>query len=359
MRRLTALLCVVLAVALGVAACAPPAPNPPAPYLDQVYGATVTSKAQPVTWGAAPVIDPHYGGTLYAGTSLAQPDPRPALLPGNLEPLRLWVADPQDDTTNRPAIVWVHGGGFAFGIDGMYGLANASGKDYAERGYVGFSVEYRTDTTVVGGSATSQPASLCQWVQDNWNPNDPVWQQRYQECQRNLAAAQYDVLAAVRWIRVHAMQYRVDPSKIAVGGFSAGAVTAGNVAYRGDDVGTVHYFSGDDLSVASSKVQAAFGASGCEYDPASIGAGDAPTSWIHSRFDQAVPYSCIAQTVTTARADGLVAELTSYCTESAHAENLYAEHKAATDTQWTTFLARELHIYSGMRPPSADPVCPS
>lgn len=63
--------------------------------------------------------------------------------------------------------------------------------------------------------------------------------------------------------------------------------------------------------------------------------------------------------MTTARADGLVAELTSYCTESAHAESLYAEHKAATDTQWTTFLARELHIYSGMRPPSADPLCPS
>jgi hypothetical protein len=80
-------------------------------------------------------------------------------------------------------------------------------------------------------------------------------------------------------------------------------------------------------------------------------------SFIHSKFDPAVPYSCVATTVTTARSKGLVAELTSYCDESLHAENLYAAHKAATDDQWTTFLARELHIYSGMRPPSADPVC--
>ena len=55
----------------------------------------------------------------------------------------------------------------------------------------------------------------------------------------------------------------MDPSKVAVGGFSAGAVTATNLAYRGHDVGDVRYFDGDDLSVAKSKVQAAFGASGC------------------------------------------------------------------------------------------------
>ena len=52
-----------------------------------------------------------------------------------------------------------------------------------------------------------------------------------------------------------------------------------------------------------------------------------------------------------------MAELTSYCTERGHAAGLYATHKAATDEQWTTFLTRELGLYSGMRPPSANPVC--
>ena len=101
-----------------------------------------------------------------------------------------------------------------------------------------------------------------------------------------------------------------------------------------------------------------FGASGCDYEPENIGAGDAPVSLIHSKGDGAVPYSCAAATVTAARAAGLVAELTSYCTSSLHAEDLYSPNKAVTDQQWTTFLARQLLIYSDMRPPSADPVCP-
>jgi predicted esterase len=350
---------VTAAVALGLAACAPPPPPAPAPYLDVVYSATVTPKAQPVTWGAAPPIDASYGHTLYPGTSIQQTDPRPALDAAGNEPLRMWVARPNNTTKIRPAIVWVHGGGFAVGIDSMFGLANGTGQDYAKRGYVSFSVEYRIDTTLIGTqTGANRPPSLCQWVQDNENPSDPVWQQRYEQCQRNIRAAQYDVQAAVRWIRAHASEYGVDTTRIAVGGFSAGAVTAANLAYRGDDAGTLTYFAGDDRSVTASKVEAAFGASGCEYEPATIGAGDAPTSWIHARFDPAVPYSCAAQTVTSARAAGLVAELTSYCNSSLHAESLYTPNKAATDVQWTTFLAREMHIYSGLRPPTADPVCP-
>jgi predicted esterase len=177
-----------------------------------------------------------------------------------------------------------------------------------------------------------------------------------------MLAAQRDAQAAVRWIRAHAAQYGVDPNKIAVGGFSAGAITAANLAYRGNDVGATRYFAGDNLSIAGSRVQAAIGASGCLYSPsggplADIGPGDAPISFIHSQLDAAVPYECAAATVTTARARGLVAELTSYCGQNGHAEALYRQHQAATDEQWTTFLARELGLYSGMRLPSAAPVC--
>jgi acetyl esterase/lipase len=223
---------------------------------------------------------------------------------------------------------------------------------------VSISVEYRIDTTLIGTqSGANRPPSLCQWVQDNENPGDPLWQQRYEQCRRNIRAAQYDTQGAVRWIRAHAANYGIDPNKIAVGGFSAGAVTAANLAYRGDDVGTLQYFAGDDRSVPASKVQAAFGASGCEYEPASIGTGDAPVSFIHSKYDVAVPYDCMAATVTTARGLGLVAELTSYCNSNLHAEKLYTPNQAATDAQWTSFLARELKIYSGVRPPSDDPIC--
>jgi dienelactone hydrolase len=359
MRRALATIIALIAGAVVAAACVPPPPPaPPAPYLDSAFPATVTPKGQPVTWGAAPPIDASYGGTLYAGSDIETADPRPPLDAQGNEPLRLWVAAPTNDKVLRPAILWLHGGGFAIGIDAMYGLANGEGKAYAQRGYVGFSVEYRTDTTLIGPAPPGgRPPSLCQWVQDNENPNDPVWVQRRAQCERNILAAQYDAQAAVRWIRNHAAQYRIDPARIAVGGFSAGAVTAANLAYRGETVGTTSYFAGDVPNVERSKVQAGFGASGCEYDPASVGAGDAPTSWIHAKGDPAVPYSCIAQTVTAARAAGDVAELTSYCTSSLHAQALYQPNLVATDRQWTTFLARELRIYSKLRPPSTDPVC--
>jgi predicted esterase len=361
--RVSRLLPVLVAiVVLGTTACLPADPGPDGLYLGVQDDITpvVTPKARPVTWGRAPVIDEHYGGTLYEGTGAEMEDPRPALVAGDLEPLRLWVADPDDDRTGRPAIVWLHGGGFAVGIDSMYGLASTVGRDYARRGYVGFSVEYRTDTTLVGSGV--RPPSLCQWVQDNEDPDDPVWVQRRDQCARNIVAAQRDALASVRWIRRNADRFGIDPAKVAVAGFSAGAVTASNTAYQFDDVGDVRYFTGDDRSPTGSKPQAVFGASGCTYTsdggaPATIGAGDAPVSLIHSELDPAVPYECAATTVTTARSRGLVAELTSYCGQAGHAKDLYEDHQAATDEQWTTFLARHLRLYSGMRPSSAAPVC--
>jgi predicted esterase len=350
---------------VAAAACAPRDPGADGLYrgVQADIHPVVTPKAQPVTWGAAPVIDEHYGGTLYQETAIEQQDPRPPATADGDEPLRLWVADPHDGRTGRPAILWFHGGGFAVGIDSMWSLANGTAKDYAQRGYVGISVEYRTDTTLVGtGTATQRPPSLCQWVQDNVDPNSQVWRDRRAQCTRNIQAAQADALAAVRWVRAHAADYGIGPTKIAMGGFSAGAVLTDLVAYQHEDVGTHRYFAGDGLSVANSRIGAGIVASGCVptadfQPPDTMGAGDAPTSAIHSKGDRAVPYSCAANTVGAARDAGLVAELTSYCTESGHAADLYHQHRAATDEQWTTFLVRQLGIYSGTRPPSADPLC--
>ena len=357
--RLTKL-AAVAAVGMVATACLPPNPGPTGLYLGQQADITpsVTPKAAPITWGAAPNIDEHYGGTLYAGTGMEMQDPRPALVDGNQQ-LRLWVADPEDGRTNRPVILWFHGGGFAAGIDSMFGLANGVGEEYAKRGYVSISVEYRTDTTLVGTG--TRPPSLCQWVQDyTGSPTDPTYIQRRNQCARNIYAAQYDALAAIRWVRANAADLGVDPNRLAIGGFSAGAVISYAAAYQWDQVGTVSYFAGDSLDPLASRPQAAIGASGFDHDgaaPATVGVGDVPTSMIASRFDPAAAYPSTALTTVTARGEGLVAELASYCNESLHAANLYAAHRAATDEQWTTFLARELLLYSEMRPASADPVC--
>lgn len=331
------------AVILVSAACVPPpAPPAPAPYLDQVYtNIAVTPKAAGIAFGAAPPVDPTVGtaNDTHGRTVDAQ---------GN-EIIHLWRANPVDNTSNnRPAIIWVHGGGFVGGIGSEYGLASGTGAEYAKRGYVGYSIEYRIDTT-----------SQCQYVQDHQHdvPLPPNFDALRDQCARGITAAINDAQAAVRWVRRNAASEHINPNKVAIGGFSAGAVTASMVAFGSDHPGTWSYSPGDDLT-ASSRVQAAFGASGCNYDPSTIDAGDSPTSFIHSQYDLAVDYpDCVVPTVTAARAAGLVAELTSYCGQNGHAQKLYSQHLAATDAQWTTFLARELRIYRDMRPPSADPLC--
>lgn len=343
-----------------IAGASDPNPGPTGLYLDIQPDITpvVTPRQSPIVWGAAPPIDPHYGGTLYAGTSAAIQDPRPALDAQNDEPLRMWMADPNDGRTNRPAILWVHGGGFAKGVDAMYQLAATTGADYASRGYVSFSVEYRLNTTTMGQNVQA----LCTWVASNINFSDPVWRQRNEQCQKNIATAQFDVQGALRWVRAHASEYDIDPDKIALGGFSAGAITVANVAYLGNNVGDVTYWPGDSRSPSASRPQAVFGASGCVYTSGLAGheqitSGDVPTSFIASQFDPVVPYVCTTATVATARQQGLVSELRSYCAEGGHAQSLYDAHKVEVDRLWTTFLARELNLSSDMAPPTIEPYC--
>lgn len=326
---------------LTAAACMPPpAPPSPAPYLDKVYSdLRTTPEATPLSYGAAPPIDPTVGPN--------DPHRRPLDGEGN-EIQRLWVTDPVDNPApRRPAIIFIHGGGFKGGIGNGYPLLT-SARAYAERGYVLFSIEYRTDTT-----------SDCQGVQDyTGDPNDPGHLALRAQCQRGITAAQHDAQGAVRWVRRNADRYRVNPNMVAAGGFSAGAITAANLAYNSDLAGDHAYSSRDDPD-ADSRIQAAFGSSGCNYDPSTIGPGDAPVSFIHGELDALVDYDgCVVPSFTTARDAGLVAELASYCGDSRHATKLYLAHMVATDRQWTTFLARELKIYSGMRPPSAAPFCP-
>ncbi len=154
----------------------------------------------------------------------------------------------------------------------------------------------------------------------------------------------------------------IDPNRLAVGGFSAGAVISYSTAYQWDQIGTTSYFPGDPHTKLGSRPQAAIGASGFlptadGLAPTTMASPDAPTSFIASRFDQAADYRSTALTTRTARSNGLTAELTSYCTEGLHAEKLYSAHQAATDLQWTTFLARELFLYGNEPAPTAEPIC--
>lgn len=101
-----------------------------------------------------------------------------------------WVLDmampEKPATANRPALVIVHGGGWASGSKSV-DVNQKMMKDYAKKGYVTINVEYR-----LTGEAPF-PACI------------------------------EDVKCAVRWLRAHANDYKVDPNRVGAYGHSAGA----------------------------------------------------------------------------------------------------------------------------------------
>jgi predicted esterase len=295
-RRIIVLAVGILAVA--AVACVPPGPKR---YRDIVFSQVTTT--QNVTYATAP--------DLVSGAPVA---------------LKLDVFRPTGDTVrNRPAVIWVHGGGFRTGTKAA---TTTVASEYAQRGYVTLSIDYRLD-----------PGNRCQDVQDGKITDPDELAAETARCERAIFAAQHDTQAVVRFVRANASAYGVDPGKIAVGGFSAGAVTALHVAYRSHDPGDVGDFDGLD-----SRVQAALSASGCNYDQASIGAGDAPVFLLHAEFDQAVPFACAQSTAQEAQADGLTAETMFFFGEPTHAKALYDKYKADVDARWTSFLVAQLQL---------------
>jgi dienelactone hydrolase len=240
--------------------------------------------------------------------------------------LHLDVYQPKGDTlAARPTIVWVHGGGFKLGTkESLREVAT----DWARRGYVTVSVEYRLD-----------PGNRCQDVQDLKIDEAGGLSAERERCMAAIDAAQHDTQAAIRWLRAHADEFAIDPDLIAIGGFSAGAVTAVNVATQADDPGDV----GDDLD-QSSDVAAALVASGCSFDPEAISSDDAPMYLIASENDQAVPFLCTKATEKLATARGVDVQTDYHMGEGTHAKSLYTKYQAEVDEAWAAFLVDQLGL---------------
>ncbi len=104
--------------------------------------------------------------------------------------------------TRCPAVVIIHGGGWAHGDKHAAREINI-GTNLAAHGYVGFSINYLL-----------------------WSEGKPSWPQ-------NL----YDCKTAVRWLRKNADRLHIDPDHVGVIGGSAGGHLAAMVAVTGPDVG--------------------------------------------------------------------------------------------------------------------------
>jgi predicted esterase len=104
------------------------------------------------------------------------------------------------------------------------------------------------------------------------------------ECLNAAQAGINDAQAAVRWLRANAATYRIDTNRIAIEGFSAGAIIATGVGVLADQPGS----SGNPGY--SSKVGAWVSISGGLPGGELVKAGDPPGYLFSGTADTTVPY---------------------------------------------------------------------
>jgi predicted esterase len=216
--------------------------------------------------------------------------------------LQLDMYQPAGDTvTNRPAIVWVHGGSFCCGNRTSPEIVDEA-TTFAKQGYVNVSIDYRLESPGCSGTMSN--------------------------CIGAIQEAAADAQTAVRFLRTNSATYGVDPNRIAIGGSSAGAITALNVGYS----------SSEDPSAS---VGAAVSLSGAQLVVGTISPGDAPALDFHCTTDPLVPYQWAVNTINAAKAQGLDAFLESW-DETCHVP--YTEHRQQILDQSRNFLWWEMDL---------------
>ncbi len=100
---------------------------------------------------------------------------------------------PPSGSPRRPLLIWIHGGGWESGSKDVCPI-----KSLVSYGYVGASIGYRLSQQAI------YPAQI------------------------------EDSKAAIRWLRTHAQEYCIDPTRIGVGGESAGGHLAALLGTTGE-----------------------------------------------------------------------------------------------------------------------------
>jgi len=224
---------------------------------------------------------------------------------GELETLELDLYEPTGDREPlRPAFVWIHGGGFTGG-DKADDLNAEIATRFAKRGYVSTSINYRLREG------------------DYFDVGDPRLPQV-------IAEARHDAQAAVRWLRANAAAYHIDPNRIAVGGTSAGAITALHVNYNSTDPGD----SGNPGY--PSDTSACIDISGA-VDVALMEQGEPPVMIVHGTEDTRVPYDHALNIVARGQEVGITVEFHSL---EGMGHGVWTQYKEAIIAWMADFLYR-------------------
>ncbi len=223
-------------------------------------------------------------------------------LSGQTVDLKLDLYQPTGDpVTSRPAIVWVHGGGFCCGNKSSGEIVDQANV-FSKLGYVNVSISYRLESPGCTGT--------------------------FSNCVPAIQEATEDSQTAVRFLRTNAATYGIDPERIAIGGSSAGAIAAMNVAYSTSEDPTA-------------RVGAAVGISGARLVAGTISAGDAPVLDFHCTTDRLVAFQWAKDTIDAAKAVGLDAFLETW-DETCHVP--YVAHRQQILDQTRNFLWWEMKL---------------
>jgi len=182
---------------------------------------------------------------------------------GKAEKLTLDIYSPSgDNQKKRPAIMWIHGGGFRPGNDKTQKYIVQMSQEFARRGYVCLSIDYR-----VRKAPKEDVAGTV---------NDAV----------------SDAMLALDWIRNHSKKYGIDKNKLVVGGGSAGGMTAVNFCFK-DAEGKEKWDKSGIIALVS-----LWGSPHDAYLLAKVDPSDPPTIIVHGTADELVAYENSAKLVS-------------------------------------------------------------
>ncbi len=175
-------------------------------------------------------------GTALVGTT--DPRPRPLFL-DRYEP----SGEPAAGAQRRPALILAFGGAFHRGSRQDDTVHDAAGRNtaiseycarFARRGFVACSIDYRLvpEDPVPGDTPVlSDPGAVPRSRVDVVRGILGLPPATTDQLARGIEAATDDMAAAFRFVATQAPAWHIDPARIAIGGFSAGARIALNAAY--------------------------------------------------------------------------------------------------------------------------------
>ena len=197
-----------------------------------------------------------------------------ANIEGKTEKLLLDVYAPEGDTNDKRAVMLLfHGGGFRPGNDKTQSYIVRLSNDFAQRGYVCVSINYRVRA----------------------NPKD--------DSKGTIRDALQDAMAGLNWIRANQKNLKIDPNKIIVGGGSAGGMLAVNFCYK-DNTPAEKWDRTGIIALVD-----LWGSPDPSYMFSTIDKNDPPTIIVHGTVDKLVPYQNSVQLASTLKANNIKHEL--------------------------------------------------